>query len=137
MPERPSYRDLYDEVATLRQENEELRAALDRWLNDDGDPLRIDADLLNFARARSCPTCFSIGVRRDNCQDLWHVDVRDVVSAPLISADEVASPQPGGKESEVRQAATRVVQLVTHGADGLVVGEAIAEMRRVLDGGGE
>jgi hypothetical protein len=37
----------------------------------------------------------------------------------------------------LESAATRVVQLVTHGADGLVVGEAIAEMRRVLDGGGQ
>jgi len=38
------------------------------------------------------------------------------------------------RHDALHAAASRVVQLVTHGADGLVVGEAIAEMRRVLDG---
>jgi hypothetical protein len=44
-------------------------------------------------QARSCPTCHSIGPRRDDCQNLWHIEVREVVAAPLISADDPGSPQ--------------------------------------------
>jgi hypothetical protein len=53
-------------------------------------------------RARSCPTCHSIGTRRDGCQDLWHIEVRHVVAAPLISADEAASPQSPGDDLAAR-----------------------------------
>lgn len=50
--------------------------------------------------------------------------------------DEVATLRQELAECErIHAAATRVVQLVDHGADTLAVGGAIAELRRVLDGG--
>jgi hypothetical protein len=75
-----TYRDLYDEVATLRQELDRSEAA-----------------------------CASA-----------------MAEAEALRGDVVA----------LRRAADRVVQLVDHGAGEFVVGAAIAELRRALDGGG-
>ena len=61
---------------------------------------------------------------------------RDKLRSALVVANRDTERR-GADRDAIRQAATRVVQLVTHGADGLVVGEAIAELRRVLDGGGQ
>jgi len=100
MPDE-SYRELYDELATVRQEMAEAKAERDAAIAD---------------RER----LIHHGITEDYVHGL-----RDQLAE--VSAERDA----------IRHAATRVMQLVTHGADGLVVGEAIAEMRRVLDGGGQ
>ena len=38
-------------------------------------------DGIEIARARSCPSCRSIGAPKDGCMDLWHVEVRRPVGA--------------------------------------------------------
>jgi hypothetical protein len=109
--ERPSYRDLYDEVAALRQELAEASAERDRYRQHS-----VSLNTVGYLLADALA---------------GHAGDEQYVGSPEAQAKRVIA-----ERDAIREAATRVVQLVTHGADGLVVGEAIAEMRRVLDGGG-
>jgi len=191
-----SYRDLYDEVATLRGEMDaanqrilNLRArkdraceqrdmwrvmhheveverdlAIGRWqglvkeldIHDEWEPFiepperRVAAYVKNAIRDAEAQRGKQKHLVRE--VEFWK-EQRDLaanVAAGIADLDEVApalrqvlrTERERRKRSEdendrLAYAATRVVQLVTHGADGLVVGGAIAEMRRVLDGGGK
>jgi hypothetical protein len=122
MPDE-SYRDLYEELAMLRQEMAEARAERDA------------------ATAR-----WQCLVDELSIHDEWEPFIEPPerrVAAYIRNANREAEAQRAkqahlfASRARLIQAATRVVQLVTHGADSLVVGEAIAAMRRVLDGGGE
>jgi chromosome segregation ATPase len=157
----PSYRDLYDEVATLRQEMAAAEADVRRLV---GQLAEANGRLIEARehRDRWRRMHHEVEVERgklaakvdylDREVRFWK-EQRDLaanVAAGIADLDEVApalrkvlrTERERRKRSEdendrLAYAATRVVQLVTHGADGLVVGEAIAAMRRVLDGGGQ
>lgn len=122
-----SLRDAQDEIEALRQElaeakrlTSELDKALDREHVIEKQHL---SDLVDAQRGL------------EHCRRLLaeHADCTEpecVAEIALALAGETSS------DDRLREAATRVVQLVDHGADSLAVGGAIAELRRVLDGAG-
>jgi len=169
---RPSYRDLYDEVATLRQEVTALNADREWEAKRANEAARLSADARDQAEdlrrqieGLNEQVAIVEGDRTNN--DRWAVnlvarfdldppgvkDPYDAIARGLrewrqhvLDAEakleamvrtRAEAKAARAERDALRQAATRVVQLVTHGAGELVVGEAIAEMRRVLDGGGQ
>jgi len=118
-----SYRDLYEELATLRQEMAEAKAELARSMRRVGEhdePCPFDNPAPTWQGGK-CVKPRGHETHWNGQGDVWRVCIEELVA----------------ERDAQRDAMLRVVQLVTHGADGLVVGEAIAEMRRVLDGGGK
>jgi hypothetical protein len=153
MGDTKSYRELYDEVATLRGEMDDLTKRLrvaceqrDTWRamhheveaerdrlqrSAERDALRLHfGDLIESAKPIRDRLVAAV-------ESMEWVKYDDEELAFILALDALGGETFARPESALRSAATRVVQLIGHGADGLVVGEAIAEMRRVLDGGGQ
>jgi hypothetical protein len=132
---RDHIRGLYDEVAaTLRQEMAEAEArgyrrAIDELLKVPSHETHVAADWLEAQRDGREPE-----FGHTDCAEL---DSMLKATQQMVVRSDRAVIDAEAKLDRLSQAATRVVQLVTHGTDGLVVGGAVAEMRRVLDGGGQ